>query len=90
MLDESADFPLGAYLAGHGHDVTYVARDYPHAMADRDVLATAVREQRVLIANDRDFGELVFHQRLPHSGVILFRLGDESLTIKIQWLEKVL
>ncbi len=57
---------------------------------DREVLAIAQREQRILITNDRDFGELIFRQRLPHAGVILFRLGNESLQTKRDWLQYVL
>ena len=90
LLDESADFPLATYLTNLGHDVTAVAHEYPQALRDREVLAIAQREQRILIANDRDFGELIFRQRLPHSGVLLFRLGAEDLGTKIAWLEYVL
>jgi predicted nuclease of predicted toxin-antitoxin system len=90
LLDESADFPLVAYLTAPGHDVTAIARDYPHVMADREVLAIAVREQRVLVTSDNDFGELVFRQQLPHAGVLRFRLGAEDLQTKQQWLASVL
>ncbi|MBI2865713.1 MAG: DUF5615 family PIN-like protein [Chloroflexi bacterium] len=90
LLDESADLPLGFFLKGLGHDVTAVARDYVRALKDRDVLAIAHREQRVLVTNDRHFGELVFRLRLPHAGVILFRLGQEDLQTKAAWLQYVL
>ncbi len=89
LLDESADFPLLNFLKGLGHDVTAIAHDYPHALKDREVLAIAHREQRILITNDRDFGELIFRQQLPHAGVILFRLGAEDLATKVTWLERV-
>ena len=59
-------------------------------MRDRDVLALANEEQRVLITNDPDFGELVFRQQLPHSGIIFFRLGEESIPTKARWLGHVL
>lgn len=90
LLDESADFPLGAYLKNLGHDVTAIAYEYPRSLKDHDVLAIAHHEQRILITNDRDFGELVFRQQLPHSGVILFRLGAEDLPTKIAWLQHTL
>jgi len=90
LLDESADYPLARFLARLGHDVTCVAQDYPHALRDRDVPAIALEEQRVLITNDRDFGELIFRQRIPHAGVILFRLGSEDLSTKRAWLAYVL
>ncbi len=60
LLDESADFPLASFLKQLGHDVTAIAHDYPHALKDREVLSIAREEQRILIANDRDFGELIF------------------------------
>ena len=56
-------------------------------MSDADVLALAVSEDRILITADHDFGDLVVRQRLPHRGVILFRLGDYAeLDV---WLERV-
>jgi predicted nuclease of predicted toxin-antitoxin system len=54
------------------------------------VLSTAQAEGRVFIANDRDFGELVFRLRQPHQGVILLRLSDYTpLATKIQRLDDV-
>ena len=90
LLDESADYPLASYLREWGHDVTAIVRDYPRSMRDRDVLSLANNEQRILITNDADFGELIFRQQLPHSGVIFFRLGEESIPTKARWLSYVL
>lgn len=90
LLDESADFPLALHLRAAGHDVTAVAHDYPNALHDEEVLAIARQEQRILITNDHDFGELIFRRRLPHSGVILFRLGAEDMPTKVRWLTTVL
>lgn len=90
LLDESADYPLAAFLREHGHDVTAIAHEYPQALKDREVLAIAVREERILITNDRDFGELIVRQQLPHAGVILFRLHNEAIHAKQAWLLHVL
>jgi predicted nuclease of predicted toxin-antitoxin system len=89
LLDESADLPLQAHLRAHGHEATAIAHEYPGALDDEQVLDIAVREDRILITNDRDFGELVFRRRLEHRGIILFRLGDESIAVKIAWLDHV-
>lgn len=44
-----------------------------------------------LITNDRDFGELIFRRRLPHAGVIYFRLPLASSALdKIARLQQVL
>lgn len=90
LLDESAELRLAAFLTEQGHDVTAIARDYPHALSDRQVLAIAQQEQRVLITNDRDFGDLIFRERLPHCGVIFFRLRVQSVSAKIVWLRQIL
>jgi predicted nuclease of predicted toxin-antitoxin system len=90
LLDENADFPLVRVIEDLGHEVTAIARHYPSALKDREVLAIALREQRILITNDLDFGELIFHHRLPHAGIILFRLGEEDLATKTAWLKYVI
>ncbi|MCC6790123.1 MAG: DUF5615 family PIN-like protein [Thermomicrobiales bacterium] len=89
MLDESADLPLQQVLIAAGHDVKSIARDFTAAITDDEVLAIAVAEDRVVITNDRDFGELVYRRSLPHRGIILFRLGREDLSVKIAWLRLV-
>ena len=73
LLDQSAEARIATFLASQDHDATRIARDYPAGLPDEQVLAIAQREGRILIANDKDFGELVFRRRRPHAGVILFR-----------------
>jgi predicted nuclease of predicted toxin-antitoxin system len=90
LLDESADYPLAEVLVRMGHDVTTIVRDYPRALKDREVLALAQDEGRIVITNDTDFGELIFRQQLPHAGVILFRLGREDIATKAAWLKQVI
>ncbi len=90
LLDASADFRLFAFLTDLGHDVATIAKDHPQNLSDADVLAVAVAEQRILITNDRDFGELIFRRRLPHAGVIYFRLERTDLDTKIVGLQRVL
>ena len=55
LLDENAEFRIGRFLRGLGHDVTSIAVDYERGQNDRTVLELAVDEQRILITNDRDF-----------------------------------
>jgi hypothetical protein len=91
LLDESADLRLAARLRDLGHDVKSVAADYHYALPDPQVLSTAHQDGRILITNDKDFGELVFRHLQPHAGVILFRLPyGASLTLKLDRLDHVL
>ncbi len=79
LLDENAEHRLASFLREQRHDVTVIGHDYPHSLSDREVLAIAHNEQRILITNDRsDFGELIFRYHASHSGIILFspKIGD--------------
>ena len=70
------NFPRAAVeaLRANGHDVTWIRTSAPGSK-DVDVLAMAVRENRILITFDKDFGELAWRAKLPAtSGVILFRV----------------
>jgi predicted nuclease of predicted toxin-antitoxin system len=91
LLDQSTDARLIHHLTQRGHEATRVAREYPHGLSDAQVLAIAHAESRILITDDRDFGELVFSLGQPHAGVIYLRLGPYAdLTTRITRLEHVL
>ncbi len=57
---------------------------------DSEVLIKALNEDWILITNDKDFGELVFRERLDHHGIILLRLEDERSANKIIILRHLL
>lgn len=58
-------------LSDLGHDVLS-ARDGHASASDRALLDLAYREGRVLLTEDKDFGELVFSLRLPHPCIVRF------------------
>lgn len=61
-------------LSAAGHDVSWV-REIAPGMKDEPILAWAVRERRVLLTFDKDFGELAWRKGLPADcGIVLFRL----------------
>jgi predicted nuclease of predicted toxin-antitoxin system len=70
------NFPGAAVTAleAAGHDVVWIRTAAPGAI-DRDVLAWAAREERILLTFDKDFGELANGSDLPSTcGVVLFRI----------------
>lgn len=72
-----------------GHDVTWIP-DYDCGMSDRALLKLAAVEQRVLITNDTDFGELFFRHRVVSSGVILLRVDADNTLVKVTLLKNLL
>jgi predicted nuclease of predicted toxin-antitoxin system len=90
VVDESTDARLAAHLTRLGHDVTLIAQNYRPGLPDHEVLAIAHQEERILITDDRDFGELVFRHQQAHAGVIYFRLNTTVLDVRIARLDEVL
>src|SRR5579864_2911936 len=64
--------PIVRALRNAGHDVAAIAEDSPGVSDDR-VIGRVVREQRILITEDTDFGELVYAHAFDSGGVILLR-----------------
>lgn len=74
LADENMPGDAVHELRAAGFDTSWVRQGAP-GMADRDVLAWAMRDGRILLTFDKDFGELAFASGLPAMcGVILFRL----------------
>ena len=72
LADESCDFSVVRALRGAGHDVIAVAERFP-SLDDSLILDLALREKRVLLTEDKDFGQLVYANAQPSSGVIFIR-----------------
>ena len=74
VADENVDRQIVDRLRADGHEVLYIAELDP-GIDDEAVLRFSQQTSAVLLTSDKDFGELVFRQRLLHSGVLLTRLG---------------
>lgn len=77
LVDESCGRKLCLFLRQKSFDALFVGDVFPSTL-DQNVLSHATTEQRVLITNDKDFGELLFRLRLPSAGVIFLRLKNDT------------
>ena len=73
LIDRCAGRLLADWLRQEGHDVIESAELGPDP-GDRVLLEWAAREARILVTIDTDFGELIFLENLPHTGLV--RLPD--------------
>lgn len=79
LANENFPGPAVAALQAAGHDIVWLRLAKPGA-ADAEVLAWAVREERVLLTFDKDFGELAARAALPSKcGIVLMRTPMPSL-----------
>lgn len=88
LADENIHSEIVTWLRSRGHDVVYTAESLCGAH-DEDLLALARNETRVLITDDKDFGELVFHRQLVTHGIVLIRLTTPSVSQRIERLSQV-
>ena len=85
------NFPLASVyrLREVGYEMATVVQDSP-GVKDFEVMARAASENRVVLTFDRDYGELVYHLRLPMpSSVVYFRyapLTPEEPAEHLLWL----
>ena len=70
LCDESVPRSVEERLVENGHDVSAIRTLAPGAPDDA-VLERAVTDQRVLITYDRDFGTLLFRDRLAAPPAVL-------------------
>jgi predicted nuclease of predicted toxin-antitoxin system len=89
IVDESTGTAVVAYLSDAGHDVVAVCEVMPQA-SDDAILVRALAEGRIVVTNDKDFGELAFRWRQRHAGVILLRSKDDSANQRVQLVKTVL
>ena len=89
LVDESAGAAVVEYLRSSGHDVLAVA-EIMRQEEDSPILTLAFNDARILITNDKDFGELVFRSGQTHHGVLLLRLRDESAANRVRVVKSVL
>jgi predicted nuclease of predicted toxin-antitoxin system len=71
-----------------GFDVLGI-RNINASMKDTDIMDLAVKEGRLIITMDKDFGELVFNSKKLHSGVLLLRMEDANWKQKIDVLSEI-
>jgi predicted nuclease of predicted toxin-antitoxin system len=76
LADESCDFAVVRALRAQGHDTRAIAEAAPQAQ-DPEVIHLAAHEHRVLLTEDKDFGQLVYAGSSRSSGVMLLRFPAE-------------
>jgi len=77
LADECVSARLVGRLREAGHDVAYVTEANPGA-DDREIVDWANRDGRILLTDDKDFGELVVRQKRAVPGLVLMRTdGDD-------------
>ena len=89
LANVNVEKPLIDFLNEKGFDVKWVT-NIDKRMPDDRVCEIANSEQRIIITNDKDFGEIVFYQKKIAYGIILLRVKGQNSSEKIILLDKLL
>ncbi len=81
VADEGIDRDIIKWLRKDGHSLWSVAEIMP-SISDEEVLKISENQSALLLTSDKDFGELVFRQKLAYYGIVLIRLSGLSSNSK--------
>jgi predicted nuclease of predicted toxin-antitoxin system len=88
LADENIARDMVTWLRNQGCDVLHAAETLAREV-DSVLLGTAEAEGRLLLTEDKDFGELVFRDGLNSHGIVLLRLGKLAISDRIARLAGV-
>ncbi len=72
LADEGCDFCVVRALRKAGHDVKAIAEMSP-GISDEEVAMLSAGEMRILLTEDKDFGQMVYAKSQASAGVIFIR-----------------
>jgi predicted nuclease of predicted toxin-antitoxin system len=74
LANENFPGPSIALLQDHGIDILSIAKQF-QGISDQQVMRIAIKEERIILTHDSDYGELIFkYGYKPQEGVIYFRM----------------
>jgi predicted nuclease of predicted toxin-antitoxin system len=85
LLDECCAPALAQALRSAGHDVRHALEDL-RGSDDEALIALAVQDERVVVTEDKDFGELVMRHGRALPGLILLRIEPRDRHLKARRL----
>ncbi len=89
LADEGLNGNLVKALRSSGFDVLWV-KETMAGMRDEDIIALAKDSKRVLITEDKDFGEWIFSHHISGLTVVFLRYDKEDYDTVLSFLKSVL
>ncbi len=67
----------------------FLIRSLNPEMVDREIIELANKEGAIIITMDKDFDELIFKNKIQHTGVLLLRLEDAVAEEKLAVIQNI-
>ena len=88
LFDVGVGNVIEKWVEDRGFD-SIAIRNLDPRMSDLEILNLAVKEKRIVVTMDKDFGELVFGSNKRHFGVLLLRLENASSDEKLLVIKSI-
>lgn len=79
LADENISPESADYLESLGYSCHSLRRDGPWRLSDREIVALAKREKRVILTHDVDFGEIYYFAEKQQLGILVLRLRYQTV-----------
>jgi predicted nuclease of predicted toxin-antitoxin system len=90
LVDMSVDVRVAGWLREQGHETTHLRDQGLHRMPNGEIFEKALREDRVVLTSDLDFGEIAVALKSASGKVVLLRLQNSRAANVIRRLASVL
>ncbi len=76
LLDMGLANSTAIFLRGRGYDAIHLREEGLQRLEDKQIIAKALQENRIVLTHDLDFGRIVALSHQQYPTVITFRLDD--------------
>ncbi len=90
LADMGVSMQVVEWLRSSGHDAIHLRNEGLQTLPNGEIFQKAIREERIVLTFDLDFGEIVAASGDASVSVILFRLRNTRADFVIQRLKIVL
>lgn len=81
LADEGFSFLITSVLREKGYNIKWIG-DFAAGVSDRVVYTIAQDDDRIILTEDKDFGELAIRYKLKASGVVLLRISSTEKELR--------
>ena len=90
LADENISPESADHLEALGYPCHSLRRDWPLWLTDREIMALAQRERRIVLTHDLDLGEIYYLAEKGEVGIIVLRLRHQTVEVVNNVLERFL
>ena len=90
LADMGISMRIVEWLRSNNHNVIHLREQNLHTLVDQKIFNKAIRENRIILTFDLDFGEIVALSKRKLVSVILFRLRNTTTPFVLKRLDAVI